>query len=113
MGLRCLLTPFLQTSYCLYRPSSVALANIVSDLPFSASKVLLFDIIVYFLSGLQRSAGAFWTFYLFNYTSFLCLQGFFRTAGFLCSKFESAFRLVVFLIPNMYGFGVSSFSNPS
>ena len=111
MGHQRLLTPFLQTSYRLYRPSAVALANIVADLPFSASRILLFDIIVYFLSGLHRSAGAFWTFYLLNYTCFLCMQGLFRTLGVLCSKFESAFRLVTFFIPNMYAFGPSSFSN--
>jgi len=113
MGLRRLLAPFLQTSYCLYRPSAVALANIVSDLPFSASKVLLLDVIIYFLSGLHRSAGAFWTFYLFNYIFFLCMQGLFRTLGLVCFRFESAFRLVAFFIPNMYVFGPSFFSNTS
>ena len=91
----------------------MALANIIADLPFSASKVLLFVIIVYFLCGLHRSAGAFWTYYLFNYTCFLCLQGLFRTLGVLCSNFESAFRLVVFFVPNLYAFGPSFFSNTS
>ena len=113
MGLERLLIPFLQTSYRLYRPSAVALANIVSDLPFSASRVLLFDIIVYFLSGLHRSAGAFWTFYLLGYTCFLCMQGLFRTLGVLCSKFESAFRLIGILFPNMYAFDRSLVSNTS
>jgi len=105
MGFRRLLTAFLQTNYCLYRPSAVALANVLSDLPFSASRVFLFDIVVYFLSGLHRSAGAFWTYHLLNYVCFLCMQGLFRTLGLLCSKFQSAFRLAVFFIPNMYAFG--------
>ena len=113
MGLQRSLILFLQTSYCLYRPSAVTLANFVSDLPFSASRVLLFNIIIYFLSGLHRSAGAFLTFYLLNYTCYLCIQGLFRTLGILCSNFESAFRLVAFCVPNMYAFKPHFFSDIS
>jgi len=110
MGLQRILTLFLQTSYCLYRPSAVALANFVTDLPFSAPRVLLFNIIIYFLSGLHRSAGAFWTFCLFDYLCYLCIQGLFRTLGVLCSNFELAFRLVAFCMPNMYAFVPCLFS---
>ncbi|KAF5385059.1 hypothetical protein D9615_001097 [Tricholomella constricta] len=89
-----------QAGYSMYRPSAIALANTFSDLPFSASRVLLFNIIVYFLSGLHRSAGGFFTFHLLNYIAYLVMQGFFRTFGLLCSNFDSAFRLAVFFIPN-------------
>ncbi|KAF8665434.1 hypothetical protein AX16_000453 [Volvariella volvacea WC 439] len=89
-----------QTSYSLYRPSAIALANTLSDLPFSAIRILIFNIIVYFMSGLHRSAGAFFTFHLFNYIAYLGMQGFFRTFGHLCSNFDSAFRLATFFIPN-------------
>ncbi|KAG5643545.1 hypothetical protein DXG03_000686 [Asterophora parasitica] len=89
-----------QTSYSMYRPSAIALANTFSDLPFSASRILLYNIIVYFLSGLHRSAGGFFTFHLFNYIAYLAMQGFFRTFGLICSNFDSAFRLAVFFIPN-------------
>ncbi|RDB26527.1 ABC transporter G family member 11 [Hypsizygus marmoreus] len=90
-----------QTSYGLYRPSAIALANTISDLPFSASRIVLFNIIVYFLSGLHLSAGGFWTFHLFNYIAYLGMQGFFRTFGLVCSNFDAAFRLAVFFIPNL------------
>ncbi|KAG6831973.1 hypothetical protein H0H87_003308 [Tephrocybe sp. NHM501043] len=89
-----------QTSYSMYRPSAIALANTLSDLPFSASRVLVYNIIVYFLSGLHNSAGAFFTFHVFNYVAYLAMQGFFRTFGLVCSNFDSAFRLAVFFIPN-------------
>ncbi|RDB29035.1 ABC transporter G family member 11 [Hypsizygus marmoreus] len=89
-----------QTSYGLYRPSAIALANTISDLPFSASRVVLFNIIVYFLSGLHLSAGGFWTFHLLNYIAYLAMQGFFRTFGLICSNFDAAFRLATFFIPN-------------
>ena len=29
------------------------------------------------------------------------MQGFFRTFGFMCTNFDSAFRLATFFIPNM------------
>ncbi|KAF8640630.1 hypothetical protein AX17_000290 [Amanita inopinata Kibby_2008] len=89
-----------QTSYSLYRPSAVAAANTLADLPFSAVRIFLFNIVVYFLSGLHRSAGAFWTYHLFNYISYLVMQGLFRTLGLICFNFDSAFRLATFFIPN-------------
>ncbi|KAF8807904.1 hypothetical protein BYT27DRAFT_7189991 [Phlegmacium glaucopus] len=89
-----------QTTYRFYRPSVIALANTLADIPFSALRVLLFNIVVYFLSGLHRSAGAFWTFHLFNYLAYLVMQGFFRTFGHLCANFDAAFRLAAFFIPN-------------
>lgn len=85
----------------MYRASAIAVANTLADLPFSASRILVFNIIIYFMSGLHRSAGAFWTFHLFNYIAYLVMQGFFRTFGLLCFNFDSAFRLAVFFIPNV------------
>ncbi|KAJ7687385.1 ABC-2 type transporter-domain-containing protein [Mycena rosella] len=89
-----------QTSYSMYRPSAIAVANTLADLPFSASRVLLFNIPVYFMTNLNRSAGGFFTFHLFNYVAYLTMQGFFRTFGLLCTNFHTAFRLAVFFIPN-------------
>lgn len=85
----------------MYRASTIAIANTLSDLPFSASRILVFNIIVYFMSGLHRSAGAFFTFHLYNYIAYLVMQGFFRTFGLICFNFDSAFRLAVFFIPNL------------
>ncbi|TFK26772.1 ABC-transporter [Coprinopsis marcescibilis] len=89
-----------QTDYSMYRPSAISVANLLADIPFSAIRVLLFNIPVYFMSGLDRSAGAFFTFHLFNYVGFLVMQSFFRTFGLICFDFNAAFRLAVFFIPN-------------
>jgi ATP-binding cassette subfamily G (WHITE) protein 2 (SNQ2) len=85
----------------MYRASAIALANTISDLPFSAARILLFNIIVYFLAGMHPSAGAFFTFHLFTYVAYLSMQGFFRTFGLVCSNFDAAFRLATFFIPNL------------
>lgn len=93
-----------QTGYSLYRPSAYSLANMLADIPFSAARIFIFNIVVYFLTGLHRSAGAFWTFHLFVYTTFITLQGLFRTFGLICFSFESAFRLVAVVVPNLFVF---------
>ncbi|KAG2022687.1 ABC transporter [Coprinopsis cinerea AmutBmut pab1-1] len=89
-----------QTEYSLYRASAISAANLLADIPFSAVRILIFNIIVYFMAGLHRSAGAFFTFHLFNYVGFLVMQSFFRTFGLICFDFNHAFRLGVFFIPN-------------
>lgn len=89
-----------QTSYSMYRPSAIALANTLADLPFSAIRVLIFNIIVYFMSNLSRSAGGFFTYHLLNYLAYLSMQGFFRTFGLVCRNFDHAFRMATFFIPN-------------
>lgn len=68
-----------QTAYGFYRPAAVALSNTLADLPFSASRVFVFNVIVYFMPHLSWTAGGFFTFHLFTYLAYLAMQGFFRT----------------------------------
>ncbi|KAI9458491.1 ABC-2 type transporter-domain-containing protein [Russula earlei] len=94
-----------QTDYGFYRPAAVQIANALSDMPFSATRILIYDIIIYFMTHLYRSPGRFVTFHLINYTSFLAMQGLFRTIGLLCSNFYTAFRVAVALFPNLIMYG--------
>ena len=90
-----------QTGYRLYRPSAIVFANLFSDIPFSAVRIIIYNIIVYFMAHLERSAGAFFTFHLFSYLSFLTMQSFFRVMGLLCMNYDQSFRLAVFFIPKV------------
>lgn len=92
---------FEQKSYGFYRPAAIQIANTLADIPFSATRVLIYDIIVYFMPHLSYSAGGFFTFHLLNYMCFLTMQGFFRTVGLMCPNFDTALRLSVFFFPNM------------
>ncbi|TBU62153.1 ABC-transporter [Dichomitus squalens] len=94
-----------QTNYALYRPAAVVIANTLSDIPFSAVRVFVYNLIIYFMSDLARNAGGFFTYHLFIYIAFLTMQGFFRTLGIICTNFDSAFRLATFFIPNMVQYG--------
>lgn len=48
-----------QTNFAMYRPGAIAVANTAADLPFSALRILVFNLIVYLMSHLVRDAGAF------------------------------------------------------
>jgi ABC-type multidrug transport system permease subunit len=90
-----------QTGYGFYRPAAVQIANALADVPFSAIRMLIYDIIIYFMTHLARSPGRFFTFHLINYTAFLTMQGFFRTIGLFCNNFDTAFRVAVSVFPNL------------
>jgi ATP-binding cassette subfamily G (WHITE) protein 2 (SNQ2) len=90
-----------QTGYGFYRPAAVQIANALADIPFSASRILVYDIIIYFMTHLHRSPGRFFTFHLINYTAFLTMQGLFRTIGLFCSNFHTALRVAIALFPNL------------
>lgn len=107
-----------QIGYGFYRPAALVFANFFADIPFSAVRVFIFDVIVYFMPGLwvislnlastlphftlrARSAGGFFTFHLFVYLTYLVMQSLFRTLGLLCISFDSAFRLATIFLPNL------------
>ncbi|KAI9446228.1 ABC-2 type transporter-domain-containing protein [Lactarius indigo] len=90
-----------QTGYGFYRPAAIQIANTLADLPFSASRILIYDIIIYFMTHLARSAGGFFTFHLINYVAFLTMQGFFRTIGLFCNSYHTAIRVAIAIFPNL------------
>jgi len=60
-----------QTNYKFFRPGAYALASAYSEIPFTLPRILLFSIVVYFMAGLATSAGAFFSFFLFVYGTFM------------------------------------------
>lgn len=64
-----------QTSYSLFRPAAIAIANTVADIPFSAVRVLIYNIIIYFMTRLARSAGGFFVYHLFVSLSLVVMLG--------------------------------------
>lgn len=87
-----------QTGYTLYRPAALGIASILADLPFSSTNNFLFSIIIYFMTGLARTPGAFFTFYLYVWSAYLALATFFRFLGSLCSSYDVAARLASVIV---------------
>ena len=88
-------------SYGFYRPAAYQIANTLADMPFSAARIFIYDIIIYFMTHLARSPGRFFTFHLINYTAFLTMQGFFRTIGLFFGDYHTAYRMAMAIFPNL------------
>ncbi|KAF7906308.1 hypothetical protein EAF00_000587 [Botryotinia globosa] len=85
-------------SYTFHRPSALWIAQIIVDTAFAAAQIFLFSIIVYFMCGLVRDAGAFFTFYLIILSGYLAMTLFFRTVGCLCPDFDYAIKFAATII---------------
>ena len=82
----------------MYRRAAFPIANMLADIPFSATRVFIYNVTIYFMTDLDRSAGGFWTYHLIVYLVFLVMQAFFRTFGLIFRDFDTAFRIsVIFL----------------
>jgi len=78
----------------MYRPSALAISGLFADLPFSFLRVLIFSLIIYFMSGLVSAAGTFFTFFIVIYVTFLALSALFKIFGTVCRSYDLAARLV-------------------
>lgn len=85
-------------AYTFHRPSALWIAQIVVDLAFAATQIFIFSIIVYFMCGLVRDAGAFFTFVLVIISGYLAMTLFFRTIGCLCPDFDYAIKFAAVII---------------
>ncbi|KAL4978007.1 ABC-2 type transporter-domain-containing protein [Aspergillus desertorum] len=84
--------------FTLYRPSALFTAQIFVDATFAIARILVFSVIVYFMCGLVRDAGAFFTFVLLIFTGYINMTVIFRTIGCLSPAFDHAMNFVSVLI---------------
>ncbi len=85
-------------AYTFHRPSALWIAQIIVDMAFGAAQILMFSIIVYFMCGLVRDAGAFFTFYLIIIGGYLAMTLFFRVVGTFCPDFDYAIKFAAIII---------------
>jgi ABC-type multidrug transport system ATPase subunit len=77
-------------AYAFHRPSALWIAQICVDQIFAATQVLVFSIIVYFMTNLARDAGAFFTFFLLLLSANLAMTLFFRILGCISPDYDYA-----------------------
>ncbi|KAI8626395.1 ABC-2 type transporter [Xylariaceae sp. FL1651] len=82
-------------AYAFHRPSALWIAQIFVDTAFSAVQILVFSVIVYFLSDLTRTAGHFFTFYLLILVGNIAMTLYFRIIGCLSPDFDYAIKFAV------------------
>ncbi|KAK4095235.1 hypothetical protein Purlil1_31 [Purpureocillium lilacinum] len=76
----------------LCRPSAVAVARFLIDLPLIAFQHVIFIIIFYFLSRLQIEAGKFFFFYLTLFISTVCFSNLLRMFAYYVGTLDDCFR---------------------
>ena len=65
--------------YALYHPSAEAFASMLTDLPYKILNTIVFNLILYFLSGLRRTPGAFFFYLFISFIMTLTMSMMFRT----------------------------------
>lgn len=64
------------------------------DMAFAAAQIMMFSLIVYFMCGLAREVGAFFTFYVIIITGYLAMTVC-TSFAFIPGFFEISVRLII------------------
>lgn len=78
--------------YAFYRPSAVVLARVLADFPLILAQVIPFTIIMYFLTGLDLTVSKFFIYFLFVYTTTICITALYRMFAALSPTIDDAIR---------------------
>lgn len=85
-------------AYAFHRPSALWIGQIFVDQAFAATEIMVFSLIVYFMTNLSRSAGAFFIFYLMILSGNIAMTLFFRIIGCLSPDFDYAVKFAVVVL---------------
>ncbi|OIW31251.1 hypothetical protein CONLIGDRAFT_574468 [Coniochaeta ligniaria NRRL 30616] len=87
-----------QASYRFVHPAAEAIAGVVSDIPIKFIVAVCFNIVLYFLAGLKREAGAFFLFFLISFISTFVMSAVFRTMAAITKTIAQALSLAGVLV---------------
>ncbi|KAF9365572.1 hypothetical protein BGX34_009398 [Mortierella sp. NVP85] len=77
-------------SFAMYRPSAFAISQICVDIPLVIVQILLFSVVLYFMSGLQRTFVKWLLFCVILFLCALCMTAFFRMWAAVSATFDTA-----------------------
>jgi ATP-binding cassette subfamily G (WHITE) protein 2 (SNQ2) len=78
--------------YAFYRPSAVTLARALVDLPVLICQVVVFGILLFFMTGLDLHPGKFFIQLLFMYTTTFCITSMYRMLAAMSPSMDDAVR---------------------
>ena len=87
-----------QSAYGFYHPFVDALSSTFADYPFKALKVVIFDVVVYFMVGLKQDAGAFFIFLFVTFVMTAAMSALFRTVAAVTKQAEQANAIAGILV---------------
>ncbi|RYO74958.1 hypothetical protein DL764_010640 [Monosporascus ibericus] len=70
-----------QSRYALYHPSAEAIASVICAMPYQIANTIVFNLCLYFMTGLRREPGAFFFYLLFSFFTVVTMSMIFRTIG--------------------------------
>lgn len=79
-------------SFSFYRPAAYAIAQTVVDIPLVFIQVVIFDLVVYWMAHLSRTASQFFISLFILWTLTMSMYAFFRALGALCKTLDIASR---------------------
>lgn len=82
-----------QASYAFYHPAAEAAAGVVSDIPIKFVTATVFNLVLYFLSGLRREPAQFFLYFLITFLSVFVMSGVFRTLAAVTKTVSQAMAL--------------------
>lgn len=80
-------------NFSFYRPSAYAFAQTVVDVPLVLTQVLIFDIIIYWMSGLAATASQFFISVLILFTVTMATYAFFRSISAVFKTLDDATKV--------------------
>ncbi|KAK4957755.1 hypothetical protein LTR28_005674, partial [Elasticomyces elasticus] len=76
--------------YAFYRPSAVSIARVVTDFPIIFVQVVMFGIIMYFMTNLALDVSKFWIYLLFVSVTTMCITALYRMFASLSPSIDDA-----------------------
>lgn len=87
-----------QSKYAFYHPFAEAVASMICDLPNKILTSIFFNLVLYFMTNLRRTPGAFFVFYLFSFMCVLAMSMIFRSIAALSRSLSQAMAPAAVLI---------------
>ncbi|KAL8916273.1 MAG: hypothetical protein Q9172_006380 [Xanthocarpia lactea] len=78
--------------YAFYRPSAVSLARVLADFPLILVQVIIFGVIMYFMTNLDVNVSKFFIYELFVYCMTICITSLYRFFAALSPTIDDAVR---------------------
>lgn len=95
--------------YALYHPSAEAFASMLTDMPYKISNAIIFNVTLYFMSGLRRTPGAFFFFFFMSFIITLTMSMLFRTIASVSRTLSQAMApaaIIILAIVIFTGFAI-------
>jgi ABC-type multidrug transport system permease subunit len=81
------------TGFAFFHPAAFVISQIFSDIPILLVQITIFSVIVYFMTGLVRTAGAFFTYYAIVFATTMVMTALFRACGSAFQTFNAASKV--------------------